>query len=173
MNGRAHILVVTIDSHCLDLLCAGFLAQCLQHRYFFVEPADLFSAVSVFFGHQIASLRLDTRRNRGDFCPLVVGNVGQLRRSTGYVMIAGQLTISGREACREAPLRFHSMTRLVGYVLLSRVPCVHVQDCSGLKSLVSYDVDPFLQAPFSGLTSKRDVESKKNSRWSPLILPRL
>ena len=27
-------------------------------------------------------------------------------------------------------------------------PCVHVQDMSGLASLVSYDFDPFLQAPF-------------------------
>jgi hypothetical protein len=69
--------------------------------------------------------------------------------------------------------RFHSVTGSVGYILFSRVPRVHVQDCSGLVSLVSYDVDPFLQALLPGLTSKRDVESEKNSRWSPLILPRL
>jgi glucose-6-phosphate dehydrogenase assembly protein OpcA len=54
MNGKAHVGVGTIDSHCLDLLCAGFLAQCLQHRYFFVEPADLFGAIGAASDHQFA-----------------------------------------------------------------------------------------------------------------------
>lgn len=69
--------------------------------------------------------------------------------------------------------RFHSVTGSVGYVLLSSISRAPVQDRSGLASLVSYDVDPFLQALFPGLTSEWDVESEKNSRWSPLILPRL
>jgi len=85
----------------------------------------------------------------------------------------GAINYPGPRSMQGGRRRFHSVTGSVGYVLLSRVPRVHVQDRSGLVSLAFYDVDPFLQALFPGLTSKRDVESEKNSRWSPLIFPRL
>ena len=103
-----------------------------------------------------------------DFYIALAVCVRQLCCSTGYVMMAEQKTISGREECRAAPRRLSWRGWISGLCSSFRTPpfaCARLAQV--LHSLVSYEVDPFLHAPFRGAKSKRDVESEKNSRWPP------